>query len=71
MLDKQTVLDMIRQQSNNPQTVQQAEQTLPDQLRPEQHADLLQRFGIDPQQALNQVGGGMGTPPTGGAESGL
>ena len=72
MLDKQAVLGMIQQQAgNNPQLVQQAEQELPDQVHPEQHADLLQKFGVDPQQALNQLGGGSGMPPTGGAESGL
>ena len=73
LLDKQTVLDMIGQQGNQ-ELVDQAAQHLPEQIDHEQHADLLQRFGIDPQQVLNQFGGGGGVTtrgPSGGAESGL
>ncbi len=85
-LDKQGILNLIGQQGDQ-NLVQQAEQQLPDQLDHEQHADLLQRFGIDPQQALNQFGGGGGVAestggdptsrvseqgsPSGGVESGL
>ena len=73
LLDKQTVLEMISQQGN-PQLVEQAEQHLPEQIDHEQHAELLQRFGLDPQRVLDQFGGGGGltnSGPAGGAESGL
>jgi hypothetical protein len=39
---------------------QKAQQELPDQVDHEQHADLLQKFGINPQEALQKLGGGLG-----------
>ena len=84
-LDKQGILNLIGQQ--DPSRLQEAQEQLPDQLDHEQHADLLQRFGVDPQQALNQFGAGGGVAqstgadptsqytdqgsPSGGVESGL
>ncbi len=58
-LDKQGILDLIRQQGGD-EAVQRAEQELPQQLDHEAHGDLLQRFGIDPQQALDKFGGAGG-----------
>ena len=40
--------------------VQQAEQELPDQVDPEQHAELLQKLGIDPQDRLGGIGERLG-----------
>ncbi len=37
---------------------QQAAQQLPDQVDHEDHADLLGKFGIDPQEMVSHLGGG-------------
>jgi hypothetical protein len=51
--DKQTVLTLIEQQLGS-QQAEQAAQQLPDQVDPEQHADLLQQFGVNPQDLLGK-----------------
>ena len=51
--DKQTVLELIEQQMGS-QQAQQAAQQLPDQVDHEQHADLLQQFGVNPQDLLTR-----------------
>jgi predicted PhzF superfamily epimerase YddE/YHI9 len=55
-IPKDKIIELIRQKAGGDQA-QQAEQQLPDQVDPEQHADLLSKFGIDPQELL---GGGLG-----------
>ena len=40
------------------QSAQQAAQELPDQVDHEQHAGLLQKYDIDPQELLQKFGGG-------------
>jgi len=55
LFDKQHVLSMI----SDPQQQQQAAQQLPDQVDHEQHGDLLQQYGVDPNQ-LAASGGGQG-----------
>ena len=54
--DKNTVLDFMRKEGMGAQADQAAQQ-LPDQVDHEQHSDLLQRFGIDPQQMLSKLTG--------------
>ena len=46
-LDKQFVLDELRKMGQD-QRVQQAIQELPDKIDHEQHAALLEKFGLDP-----------------------
>lgn len=46
-LHKQFVLDELRKQGQS-EKVQQAIQELPEKIDHEQHAALLQKFGIDP-----------------------
>jgi len=53
--DKQAVVDHISEQAG-PEQAAQAAQLLPDQIDHEQHAALLQQFGIDPQTMVNQLG---------------
>jgi hypothetical protein len=53
--DKQAVLDHIIEQAG-PELAAQAEQMLPDLVDHEQHAGLLQQFGIDPQNMVSQLG---------------
>ena len=56
-IDKETVLSLLREQGKNDEALE-AEQELPDQVDTEQHASLLQRFGIEPQDLLSRFGGG-------------
>jgi predicted PhzF superfamily epimerase YddE/YHI9 len=57
-IPKDKVLDLLREQGKDDQ-VDQAQQELPDQVDPEQHADLLQKFGLDPQDLIGKLGGGV------------
>ena len=56
-IPKEKVLDFLREQGKGDQ-VGEAEQQLPDQVDPEQHAGLLKKFGIDPGELLSKFGGG-------------
>jgi hypothetical protein len=56
-IPKEQILDLLRQQGKDDQ-VGQADQELPDQVDTDQHAGLLQKFGIDPAELLGKLGGG-------------
>jgi hypothetical protein len=56
-LDKNTILDLLRQRGDH-QRAGQADQELPDQVDTDQHADLLDRFGLDPKELLGRFTGG-------------
>jgi hypothetical protein len=59
-LDKSMIVDLLRQRGDQ-QTADQADQELPDQVDTDQHAGLLQRFGLDPAELLARfTGGGSG-----------
>jgi hypothetical protein len=60
-LDKNQILDFLREQGQSDQA-SQAEQELPDRVDTDQHADLLQRFGINPQELLQKFMGRGGIP---------
>jgi len=75
-IPKQQILNLIERRMGSDQAAQAGAQ-LPDQVDHEQHADLLQQYGIDPQEAANQFGGAGdpqggsgGDPSQGGAYSG-
>jgi hypothetical protein len=55
-IPKDKILELIREHGNADQAGE-AEQQLPDRVDPERHADLLQKFGIDPQEVLGNLGG--------------
>jgi hypothetical protein len=57
-IPKDKILDLLREQGKDDQ-VGQADQELPDQVDPEQHAGLLQKFGLEPQDVLSKLGGGI------------
>jgi hypothetical protein len=60
-IDKNQIIELLRSQGH-PQA-DQAAQELPDQVDPEQHADLLAKFGLNPQDLpgkLGDLGGGLG-----------
>ena len=58
-LDKSMILNLLRQRGDQ-QAVDQADQQLPDQVDTDQHADLLERFGLDPKELLSRFTGGNG-----------
>jgi hypothetical protein len=58
-LDKKQIIDMLRSQGEDDRA-SQAEQALPDQVDTDQHADLLQRIGLNPQDLISKLGGGLG-----------
>ena len=60
-LDKNTILDFLREQGQQDQA-SQAEQELPDQVDTDKDAGLLQKFGLDPQELIQKFMGGGGLP---------
>lgn len=54
-IPKDKILTMLEEKGKGDQ-VDQAKQELPDQVDTEQHADLLQKLGLDPQELLGKLG---------------
>ena len=54
-IPKDKILDLIRERGKSDQ-VEQAEQELPDQVDPERHSGLLQKFGLEPQDVVSKLG---------------
>jgi hypothetical protein len=55
--DKQTVLEEIQKRGGDHQ---KAAEELPDRVDPEQHGDLLRRFGVDPDDVMKSAGDRFG-----------
>ena len=55
-IPKDRILELLQQQGD-PDKADQAKQELPDQVDTDQHADLLQKLGISPQELLSKLGG--------------
>lgn len=53
-IDKQTVLNLIRERGDEEQA-NQAETELPDEIDTDRDAGLLQRFGVDPQDLTGGI----------------
>ena len=58
-IDKNQILELLRSQGDHDKA-QQADQELPDQVDTDQHAGLLDRFGLDPKELLGRFTGGGG-----------
>jgi len=58
-IPKDKILQLLRDRGE-PAKADQADRELPDQVDPEQHADVLAKFGIDPQELLGKLPGGIG-----------
>ena len=58
-IPKEQILSLLRDRGQHDQ-VDQADRELPDNVDPEQHAGLLSKFGIDPQDLLGKLPGGIG-----------
>lgn len=57
-IPKEKILDMLHQEGKSDQAAE-ADKELPDKVDPEQHAGLLEKFGIQPQEVLSKLGGGI------------
>jgi hypothetical protein len=60
-LDKNTIIEFLRQRGDD-QNADRADQELPDQVDTEQHAGLLERFGLDPAELMSRFTGGRDLP---------
>ena len=56
-IPKQQILDLLREQGKGDQ-VGEADQQLPDHVDPEQHAGLLEKFGLNPGDLIAKFAGG-------------
>ncbi len=60
LIPKQQILELLQQQGKGDQ-VGQADQELPEQVDTDQHAGLLEKFGLDPAEIVTKLGaGGLG-----------
>jgi hypothetical protein len=55
-IPKEKILELLRSRGEDDKAAQ-ADGELPDQVDTEQHADVLQRLGIDPGDLTGQLGG--------------
>jgi len=58
-IPKEQILNLIRERMGEGKA-QEADQELPQNVDPEQHAGLLEKFGINPQELLSGGLGGIG-----------
>jgi hypothetical protein len=58
-ISKDQILQFLKDKGQS-QQADQAAAELPDQVDSDQHADLLAKFGIDPKELLDKVGGSLG-----------
>jgi hypothetical protein len=58
-IPKDQILQLLRSRGED-QKADQADGELPDQVDTEQHAGLLEKLGINPQDLLGQLGGAGG-----------
>jgi hypothetical protein len=56
-IPKDKILELLRSRGDQ-EKANQAEGELPDQVDTDRDAGLLEKFGIDPSELLNQFGGG-------------
>jgi hypothetical protein len=57
-IPKEQILGFLQSRGEEDRAAE-AEQQLPDQVDTDQHADLLSGLGIDPQELLGSLGGGL------------
>ena len=58
-IDKSQILELLKSRGDHDKALQ-AESELPDQVDPQAHAGLLEKFGIDPQELLGNLPGDLG-----------
>jgi hypothetical protein len=57
-IPREQILDMLRS-TGDQDKADRASQELPETVDTDQHADLLDRLGVDPKQLLGDLGGGL------------
>jgi hypothetical protein len=55
-IPKEQILEFLRSRGENDKA-SQADGELPDQVDTDQHAGLLEKYGIDPQDLISKLGG--------------
>ena len=60
-IDKNTIVSMLRERGDHDKAGE-AERDLPDQVDTDRDANLLERFGISPQELIGKVTGGRDIP---------
>jgi hypothetical protein len=55
-IPKDKILDLLHQQGKSDQA-EQAEHERPDQVDPERHSGVLEKFGLKPQDVLSKLAG--------------
>ncbi|WP_159619353.1 hypothetical protein [Arthrobacter zhaoguopingii] len=58
-IDKSLIIELLKSQGNSDKA-DKAESELPDTVDTEQHAGLLAKLGINPQDLLGKLPGGLG-----------
>jgi len=58
-IDKSQIIEMLKSQGQDDKA-SQADSELPSQVDTDQHADILQKLGISPQDLIGKLGGGLG-----------
>jgi hypothetical protein len=58
-IDKSQIIEMLKSRGEDGKA-SQADSELPDKVDPQAHADLLSKLGIDPQDLLKNLPGGLG-----------
>ncbi len=60
-IDKTQIIDMILSRGDD-STAEQAQRELPEQVDTDQHASLLEKFGLSPSDLISKFTGGGGLP---------
>jgi hypothetical protein len=58
-IDKSQIIELLKGLGKHDEA-SKAESELPDKVDTDKHGDLLGKFGIDPQDLLGKLGGGLG-----------
>jgi hypothetical protein len=58
-IPKEQIMQFLQERGDSDKAAQ-ADQELPEQVDTDQHAGLLSKFGIDPQELITKFGGGLG-----------
>lgn len=58
-IDKAQIIELLKSRGEQDKAGQ-ADSELPDQVDTDRDANLLEKYGIDPQELLGKLGGGLG-----------
>jgi hypothetical protein len=58
-IDKDQIIELLKSRGDHDKAAQ-AESELPGKVDTDEHADLLAKLGVDPQDLIGKLGGGLG-----------